>query len=138
MSFICKTYHLGYCILGSAWWVTKLLNSLVYKSLVWKLVVLQKSSKNSLKMVIHEYCLCVCFFKLNYVILLIFMCTIYCEILFCLTFNFVFFVRRAIHKFEISTKYLFTLVILCKILNSQNQVPTNILIVVKPRNFVPL
>jgi len=45
---------------------------------------------------------------------------------------------RAIHEFKILPQYLFTLVILCRIWNTRIQVSTNMYIMVKPWNFVPM
>jgi len=54
------------------------------------------------------------------------------------TFNFVCFVGRAIHEFQIPTKYWFTLVILIMILDPRIQVPSAMSIIIKPRNLVPM
>jgi len=62
----------------------------------------------------------------------------YCEIInIRWTFNFVYFVDRAIYEFKIPMKYVFTLDILHITRNTQNQVSTNMSNDVKPRNFVP-
>ena len=59
-----------------------------------------------------------------------------CEIIFIRwTFNFMFFVGRAIHEFKIPLKYFFTLFAWHIIWNPQTQVST---IVIKPRNCVPI
>jgi len=63
----------------------------------------------------------------------------YCEIIFiCWTFNFMYFVGGAIYEFKILLKYLFVLIILSMIWNSRIQVSTNMSIVFKPWNFVPM
>jgi len=56
----------------------------------------------------------------------------------CRTFNFVYFMGSAMHKFKIPTKYLFTSVILHMIWNPQIQVSTNMPYVTKPQNFMQL
>jgi len=64
---------------------------------------------------------------------------IYWEIIFIhWTFNFVFFMGRAIHEFKIPTKYLFTSFLLHIIRNPRTQVSTNLSIAVTPPNFVPI
>jgi len=67
--------------------------------------------------------------------------TCYCEIIFIRwTFNSMFFVGRAIHEFKIPPKYIFTLVILRVVLflNPRIQESTNMSIVIKPWNFMPM
>ena len=54
------------------------------------------------------------------------------------TFNFVYFVGRAIHKFKILTKYSFTLVLFSIIWNHRIQLSTNMSIINKPQNFEPI
>ena len=57
------------------------------------------------------------------------------NIFICWTFNFVFFMVRAIHKLP---KYLFIFVILHIIWNPRIQVSTNMSIMVKPQNYVAM
>ena len=62
----------------------------------------------------------------------------YCEIInFYWTFNFVYFLGRAIHELKIPRKYLFTLVILQIIWNPRIQVSTNMTNVIKSKKFKP-
>jgi len=63
----------------------------------------------------------------------------YSEIIFIhWTFNFVYLVGRTIHELKIPMKYLFTLVIFNIIWNPQIEVFTNMSIIVKPQNLVPM
>jgi len=64
---------------------------------------------------------------------------IYCElILIWWTFNFVYFVGRAIYEFKIPTKYLRNDLFLSKIENSRIKESMNMSILFKQGNFVPM
>jgi len=63
----------------------------------------------------------------------------YCKIIIIRwKFHFMYFVGRAIHKFNISIKYLFTLVIYHTLWNLRIKVSTNMSSIVKLRNCVPM